>query len=365
MKNIIKIVIVMLTSISLFASANAGELSVTGTAKATYNILSGKDQNANKGLGVANELNFAASGELDNGMTWKYNVNIDTDTTQDDGGLSLTSPTLGTVAINISQGGLELSKAAAVTANGERASDTGYTEGMQEEHSIGDMNNIQYHTPAGILPFGIAIKLGYAPNTKADANASVNALGAANDGTFTAIPAAGSAIGLATSSTQGSNIGQTMSSYQVTATPIDGLSVGASYQEFGGVIGADAQKPESGSWYAKYAYGPATIAYGKAYIAPAAGTSAASDLAEYFDNTKYSLAVNANENLSVAYSMEKSEVNFRTAATATVELESSSISAAYTVGGMTLALAQVNHDNVGYTANRNVKSTVFNVSMAF
>ena len=57
MKNIIKSLIVMLSSVSLFASDNAGELSVSGTAKATYNILSGKT-NVGKGLGITNELNF-------------------------------------------------------------------------------------------------------------------------------------------------------------------------------------------------------------------------------------------------------------------------------------------------------------------
>ena len=41
MKNIIKIAIVMLTSISLFGSAYAGTLGVSGTAKATYNIKGG------------------------------------------------------------------------------------------------------------------------------------------------------------------------------------------------------------------------------------------------------------------------------------------------------------------------------------
>ena len=69
MKNIIKTLIVMFSSISLFTSVNAGEVGVSGTAKATYNILSGKT-NVGKGLGVANELNFTASGELDNGYTW-------------------------------------------------------------------------------------------------------------------------------------------------------------------------------------------------------------------------------------------------------------------------------------------------------
>ena len=75
MKNIIKTLIVMLSSISLFASANAGELSVSGTAKATYNIESGSDNG--KGLGITNELNFTASGETDAGYTWSYSMELD------------------------------------------------------------------------------------------------------------------------------------------------------------------------------------------------------------------------------------------------------------------------------------------------
>jgi len=205
MKNIIKVALVMLSVLS-FSAAQAGVLEVTGSAKASYTIHSSDSStgavSAAKALGVANEFNLGASGELDNGYTWKYNVNIDNATVQDDGGLSLAGP-LGTFAINISQGGLELSKAAAVTANGDRASDTGYNEGMIEEHSIGDMNNVQYHTPAGLLPYGIAVKVGYAPDTTANANASVNTIGGQNNGTFTAVTTVTSA--------QGSNIGRTMS----------------------------------------------------------------------------------------------------------------------------------------------------------
>ena len=65
----------MLASLSIFASANAGELSVTGTAKATINSNGGND--TGKGLGVANEFDLTASGELDNGFTWKYQVQMD------------------------------------------------------------------------------------------------------------------------------------------------------------------------------------------------------------------------------------------------------------------------------------------------
>jgi hypothetical protein len=75
MKNIIKTLIVMLSSVSLFASAHAGSLGVSGSAKATYNINSGTNQT--KGLGITNELNFTASGELDNGYTWSYSMELD------------------------------------------------------------------------------------------------------------------------------------------------------------------------------------------------------------------------------------------------------------------------------------------------
>lgn len=371
MKNIIKLVFVMFTVFS-FSLAQAGELTVTGSAKASYRIDSSDSSTGaiatTPGFGVANEFNLGASGELDNGLTWKYNINIDDATVQDDAGLSVSSASLGTIAINVSQGGLEYSKAAAITANGERASDTGFGEGMQEEHSIGDMNNIQYHTPAGLLPLGVSFKIGYAPDTSAAPNNSVNGAGSFRDGSFTALPIRNSTTGTATGLSQGSNIGRSMTQYQITVAPIDGLTVGASYSDIDGATNPAgmAQQPESGSWFAKYAFGPATVAYGKAYIAPALATSAtAIDSAEFFENAKYSIAVNANENFSVAYSVETSEANYVSNTAANIELESSSISAAYTVGGMTLAIAQASHENVGYVLNRDVKTTLLNVSMAF
>jgi hypothetical protein len=92
MKNIIKLVFVMFTVFS-FSLAQAGELTVTGNAKASYRIDSSDSSTGavatTPGFGVANEFNLGASGELDNGLTWKYNINIDDATVQDDAGLSL------------------------------------------------------------------------------------------------------------------------------------------------------------------------------------------------------------------------------------------------------------------------------------
>ena len=162
MKNIMKKVFVLLTSISLFGSANAGELAVSGTAKATYNILTGTAQG--KGLGITNELNFTASGELDNGYTWSYSMELDpADTadggaaTNDDTQLTMTTP-YGTVGVFVLEGGLDAEDAASQSVYA-RPTDMGDPSATVDNYTIDSYNNVQYHTPADLLPFGITAKI--------------------------------------------------------------------------------------------------------------------------------------------------------------------------------------------------------------
>ena len=127
MKNVIKSAVVLFTALS-FSFANAGELSVTGSAKASYVIISsdsstGKQEQPNS-LGVANEFTLSAGGEMDNGMTFGYNIDIDGDTTQDDGSLFLDTGSMGKIMISISEGGLETSKKGINSATGDRGSDS-------------------------------------------------------------------------------------------------------------------------------------------------------------------------------------------------------------------------------------------------
>ena len=82
-------------------------------------------------------------------------------------------------------------------------------------------------------------------------------------------------------------------------------------------------------------------------------------------NPKNNNLIILNDDLSVSYIQEKSTANHKTTATTDVEVKSTSLGAAYTMGGMTLALALVEHENVGYVANVDVKSSVFNVTLAF
>jgi len=359
MKNIIKTAIVILTSISLFGSSNAGELAVSGTAKATYNVESGG--NKGKGLGITNELNFTASGELDNGYTWSYSMELDpgatagaSDTTatdtqsaqNDDTKLTLTTP-YGTVGMFVSEGGLDVEDAASQSVY-SRPTDMGGSDATVDNFTIDAYNNLQYHTAADMLPYGITIKAAYAPD--------LDTYGSGNNAGVTQ---GEGAIGYA---------GRSATEFQVKAEPIDGLKIGASYFDFDmqGESKRD-QDAESGAAFATYAYGNITVGLSVAakalLVSDFVGNS---ETVEYYEQDNMSIAYAINDDLSVSYEVEKSEANYLADTTANVEQKSTGIQLAYNMGGMTVALARNSHDNPGYsTTAADLDQTLLAVTMAF
>ena len=357
MKKIIAILSVVLFS---FGVAKAGELSVTGSAKASYAITSSDGtaagSNAAKGLGIENEFTLGASGELDNGFTWSYAVDIDaveSSATNDDAKLTLTTP-MGTIGMFLGEGGLGVDNAGSQSVI-SRPSDTSYNEAMTDTYDIDGYDNIQYHTPADMLPFGITAKIGYAPSGLASAANDFTATGTINNRLATTDTASAGGIVLHPG-------GSSVSHYQVKAAPIDGLSIGADYVEFSGVLGSTEQAPESGSYFATYAFGPAVIGFSETFLA--APMNAITAQVETVENSKFSIGINVNDNLSVSYEEEESQPKLNTEATV-YTMTSTGIQAAYTMGGMTLGVAMNDHENAGYTQNKDVKDTVFTVEMAF
>ena len=348
----------MLTSISLFGSANAGELSVSGTAKATYNVESGA--NKGKGLGITNELNFTATGETDAGYAWSYSMeldpgatttNTDTESTQsaqnDDTKLTLTTP-YGTVGMFISEGGLDVEDAASQSVYA-RPTDMGGSDGTVDNFTIDAYNNLQYHTPADLIPFGGSFKIAYAPD--------LDTYGSGNNSGVT--------------STEGTSsyVGRSATEMQVSfdAIPmVDGLKIGASYFTFDkqGAARKD-QEAESGAYYATYSIGNVSLGYSQAYKALLVATAANTGV-EYYDQVNQSISYAINDDLSISYESEKSEANYVLDSTAAVEQKSTGIQIAYNLGGMTLALARNSHDNPSYsTSNADLDQTLLAVTMAF
>jgi hypothetical protein len=379
MKNILKLAIVLLTTFSLSFSANAGELTVTGTAKATYNIQSsdslGASNELGKGLGITNELNFGASGELDNGFTWTYSVALDpgevdggTSADNDDTAMTIGTP-YGTIGLYISANSLnkQLAFSAAAYAPGI---DLG-VGAINDPVGLSSFNSIQYTTPADLLPFGTTFQVGYAPSSDTGAASSGNSTGVATGAVETLTSNATFAPTNVASATE----------YAIVTKPVDGLTVSASYVDIPSARGvARSQDYEAGAINAKYAFGPITVGYGKTLIQPfvlGTGVAAGTDRVMYQNTTDWSIGYAVNENLSLSYESSSSVQKMRQTSVTGTDTNSDdtqdmqAIQAAYTMGGMTLAVSQVSVDGDGYTkeaaaASRvDVKETIFAVTMAF
>jgi len=367
MKNIVKIALTLFASISLLASANAGELTVTGAAKATYSIITGgtsDGSNTGKGMGISNEMAFGANGELENGWTWAYNLDLDVASggapSQDDSSLTLSTP-YGTVGIFINEGGLNVDDAASASVYA-RQTDLGITDGIQEGYSIDNHNNVQYHTPAGLLPFGTTFKAAYSPGSTQTAGQDIKS------------PANGA----------WDVYGNRAEAYQITTTPVEGLTIYADYYketDGGTTTNKVVQAHENGSIAASYTTGPVKIGISRTLRAPlilstsatetkpdatlmAADGSGNSALARLYTTNKYSIAFNATDNLSLSYEYEKSNRE-KIINAAEHDLKASAIQAAYTMGGMTFAVSHGKVDNAAYTANNDSQETLFAVAMAF
>lgn len=362
MKIIIKIAFVVLTSVSLLSSANAGEMTVSGSAKATWTNIS--DTQGSKGIGIANELTFGANGSLDNGYTWAVAIALDpteqgTNTTgnttiassgaalNDDTSMTIGMPGLGTLGIHVSAGGFNAKYGWASDAY-TVMSDTGTSEGASYNGDLGSTANIQFATEAGMLPLGAVLQAGYG-YAKTDAQSS-NAAG---------------------------NAGDNRAAYGLTLKPIDGLTVGATYTEISeyGDGTVHGQSEQGGAYYAKFATGPVTIGAGKSYKAPTISKGATATtigtattggtVAEYYENTGISVGYALNDAVRISYTREENEAHYLTSSTVNYDITQNSYQVAYNIGGATLSLVRHDTDNASYTNNKDTTETLVAIAMAF
>jgi len=359
-------------------------MTVTGSAQATYVITSSDSATAKQdktpGLGFANELAFNANGEWGNGYTWSYQIELDPAqgsgaALNDDTRLELGLGNLGTIGIYGSEGDLNthLSNSVAAYAPGH---DIGSSGGYQGGTGMNSYNNLQYHTPAGLLPFDTSVKLAW---SNGDSKQSADA----NDA--------------------GSASGDDINSYQVTTKPIDGLTVGASYLEkTNSATTTKKYKYETGGAYAKYSMGAFSFGIGRHFVVPnvasnttdgasavttalisttsnsavystdSNGSTTVNVATKYFQNDAVSIGFAVNENLSVSYDRLKStaearDVNLNAAADTDIsrDLTISTIQAAYNIGGAVVALSQKDIEGINYAQGANAKEFALSLKMAF
>ena len=339
----LNIVVATLFSVFLISSAvNAGELSVTGSVKATITTggsgsTAGASESGGRALAISNDIDFNASGDLDNGWTWAWQTQLDGGAI-DDTKLTI-STDYGTVGLFGTEGALNFKHGGSQMALGY-GSQIGSAGGIVDPDDVATYNNVQYHTPAGLLPLGTVAKAGITMSgsaTSEPADSPIGTGGAARNGV----------------------------TYSLETAPIEGLKLGASYFTIDQAVGTnqEGQEEENGAYYASYTMGNFGVGYSKAYKAPALASTPATTI-NYYETTSYSVGLAVNDNLSVSYGYEKSHANKVTDATES-DVKIDTIQAAYTMGGLTATVGIKDIENASYTANADQSEAHFVLSMAF
>ena len=219
---------------------------------------------------------------------------------------------------------------------------------MQYGSNISSYNNIQYHAPADLLPLGMTFKAGLTPG------------------------GAGGSANASSHSVNGDVTGE-MKQYAVTMAPIDGLTLSASYYDFGEMGNKDGrQKQEGGSYSANYSIGQVSVGYGETKHAPAERMStSASAKVQHYENDAYSIGFAVNDSISISYTEENSEKVVKTTSATnvvtrpSVEMEITTIDVSYTMGGATLGISNSEHSNDSYTTGDDTTETIVAISLAF
>ena len=302
--NIKKIGLSALAGSLVAFSANAGEMSVAGSASIAMEHTNGGFGNSGKTFSMGNQLTFSGSGELDNGLNVSLSFILDqgddkgTDTTADDNAgapfdshsVTVSSDGLGSLTF-AGEGGSSATSALDGTAAGDIWDNFDGT-GDITPTGVGTGNNMfNYSLPT--IADGLAVNVSYLPTGSA----------------------AESAVG-----------------YSATYSGVEGLSV-----SYGAGDGTN-DTTDATAMKASYAYGPVTVAYSN-YEYDTSGTSADNE------TTSFKISYTVSDEISISYGEETIEEG------TSLDVETKAISASYTAGGMTITAATNEIENsAGTTA---------------
>jgi outer membrane protein OmpU len=346
MINLRKVGLTALAGSLVAVSAQAGELTVTGHATATLKTKGGSGLTA-QSLGHNTAVNFAGSGELDNGYTFNtFVLMADSQAALSSSALTLTMGSMGTVGISRA-GGFNINGAYDETYPRayEENSDAGGQSPSNYVGSTSDDNAIIYSSPAfnmmgAEMNFGVEYSLDAGATTGKDGAVAASTVSKDNS------MGVGATVKVA---------GLTFGAYAEEVERNDRQNARTTHDEF------------NGSAFVNYSFGPVSIGYQQAYTdtgivngtAAANATTAAKTVGTSsgnFEDTSMSIAFNVNDNLSISYAETESTYSPSTfdAGTTTklkdVKQESDSFQVAYSMGAMSVKAYKTDIKNLNYVS---------------
>jgi len=179
-------------------------------------------------------------------------------------------------------------------------------------------------------------------------------------------PRAGSGDGIADDGVKGATADDRGDALSVTlrGNPmgiVDGLDVAIGYEQIDTRV-TNQTDEESVTAAVNYTYGPLKVGYQMGYVDKGRGTAVSSTGIDWYKNVYAGAAYAVNDALTISYQVADSRR--KSANGASVKTEAEGFSAAYTMGGMTIAYVNNDADNANYTqgADRSAQQVVLSVA---
>jgi outer membrane protein OmpU len=352
MINLKKVGLTALASSLAAVTANAGELSVSGSANLTYTTGSGLTTNT---IGADRDVTFSGSGDLDNGWSVSFSTTTKDDFTVSSSATVITMGSMGSIGVG-SGGGTNVNGAYDETYPRayEENSDAGGQSAANYVGSAVDSNAIVYQWP-GMDVMGVSLSGGLEYSLQADGSEAVDG------GQITTSDTWGDGYGIGL--TADTNTGLVLGAYYATRDNKNPNNV------------ADVNDETSMSGFVNYSMGPVSVGYQEFYVdsgltggtgsttaAKTVGTSAGQ-----FDGSNMSIAFNLNDDLSISYA-ETEETHDDRLATQTndVTQEAESLQIAYSMGSMSIKAYTTEITNPNYDEDAaNLKKNEIALGLAF
>jgi len=335
MKNITKVGLSALAGALAITSVNAGEMSISGSMEASYTKGSGYLTTGNP-LGMDKELSVTGSGELDNGTTVSYKQTITDAMAFNDSELVFGNVMGTTATVAMTSTGSPISAIDDVTP-------TAFEEANALIGSIDDVNGMDG-------TYGIRVTM-----------ADVLGSGFKVDAMYTTDVGSGDAQ--SDNGTSGELGGTSGDGTEITITGsvpmVEGLDVGVGYfnQDTESKVTTGNYGQDEGTAYIKYSTGPVSVGYQRGVVEIQGATSST-----LYDNEMIGISYKISDDLSVSYNELESRKSQRGT---DIDQEFDSISLSYSMGGMTIGIADADVSNASYTSGRSMDETSVSLSIAF
>ena len=328
-------------SLAAVSSANAGEMSVSGSATATYQSSAG--ENTGNPIGMNSGLTFSGSGELDNGTTFTLTLTDADQSAFSGGNINIVTPSFGSFKINNSGGGGIDRYDDKMPTAWEETNGTGLGTGLQTVGGVGSGNSIEWTAPAGLLGDGLNVHVAYAMTA---GGGHVNDKSSSGDSTG-----------------QGRGYDIALSHTGIA----DGAEIFIGYsniEQDADAANASGKTGDRSQYVYGFTYAAGSFTVGYQYSRDnlqSAGPSAVS----FYENNAYGVTFQVNDDLSLSYGVHESEAN-KTNST-NVDNDAYSLQLAYSMGGASIKVAETHVDNANYQtgAANDIDGTTIALTLAF